>query len=206
MMDRPSHLNCGRKARLEMRTIFVSCLLFSLAPAWADPPGTKPATSAYTYSASGTCLASPQGFNANLEPVYTGIAWTTTFTSNGSVDEHGAANEVGQSIDTASFGVGPRMHGPAAHTYEDTFSVAIDDKDNGATFRAGETKGTFTAGPTAGKSFGISAFELRRLARHNGTDVYGGASPVIQTVTMADGARFERVCVLSVSVYPAREK
>ena len=191
-----------------MRIVFAICLLVSPAPAWAEAPDAKPTASPFTYSASGTCLASPQGFNANLEPVYTGVAWTTTFTSNGSVDEHGAASEVGQSIDTASFGVGPRMHGPAALAYNSTFSVAVSDsQDNGATFRAGAATGTFTAGPTAGKSFGISSFELKRLARHDGgADVYGGASPVIQTVTLAGGAKFERVCVLTVSVYPARGK
>lgn len=191
-----------------MRTVFVSCLLAALATsALAEPADTKSTASPFTYSASGTCLVSPQGFNANLEPVYTGVAWTTTFTSNGSVDEHGAASEVGQSIDSASFGVGPRMHAPAAHAYKSTFSVAVSgSQDDGATFRAGASTGTFTAGPTAGKSFGISSFELKRLARHDGSDVYGGASPVIQTVTIADGAKFERVCVLTVSVYPARGK
>ena len=191
-----------------MKTVFVCCLLAALAgSALAEPADTKSTASPFTYSASGTCLASPQGFNANLEPVYTGVAWTTTFTSNGSVDEHGAANEVGQSIDSASFGVGPRMHGPAAHAYKSTFSVTVSDsQDDGAALRAGAATGTFTAGPTAGKSFGISAFELKRLARHDGSDVYGGASPVMQTVTLADGGKFERVCVLTVSVYPAREK
>jgi hypothetical protein len=189
-----------------MKTVFVSCLLAALAgSALAEPADIKSTASPFTYSATGTCLASPQGFNANLEPVYTGLAWTTTFTSDGSVDEHGAASEAGQSIDSPSFGVGPRMHAPAAHAYKSTFSVAVSDsQDNGATFRAGAATGTFTAGPTAGKNFGISSFELKRLARHDGTDVYGGASPVIQTVTMTDGAKFERVCVLTVSVYPAQ--
>jgi hypothetical protein len=189
-----------------MRTVFFFCLLAALAaPALAEPPGANPNTSAFTYSASGTCLASPEGFNAKLEPTYTGLAWTTSFAGNGNVDDHGAATEVGQSIDTASFGVGPRMHAPAAHGYNSTFSVSISETgDNGAVFRAGAVNGTFTAGPFAGRSFSLSGFELKRLARHDGADVYGGASPVMQTVSLAGGAKYERVCVLTVSTFPRR--
>ncbi|WP_298256230.1 hypothetical protein [Bradyrhizobium sp.] len=189
-----------------MRAVFVSCLLAALATsALAEPADTKSTASAFTYSASGTCLASPQGFNARLEPVYTGVAWTMTFASNGSVDDHGAASEVGQFVDTASFGVGPRMHAPAAHAYNSTFSASVSEsQDNGAMFRAGAASGTFTAGPTAGKSFGISSFELKRLARRDGADVYGGASPIVQTFSLGDGTKFERVCVLTVTVFPAR--
>jgi hypothetical protein len=188
-----------------MKIVSVCCLFVSLAPAWAESPDAKSAASPFTYSASGTCLASPGGFNAKLEPVNTGVAWTTSFTSNGTVDDHGAATEVGQSVDTASFGVGPRMHSPAAHAYNSTFSVSISETaDNEAVFRAGAANGTFTAGPLAGRSFGLSGFELKRLARHEGTGVYGGASPVTQTVALAGGAKFERVCALTVSVYPRR--
>ena len=189
-----------------MRTVFFSCLLAALAaPALADPAGTSPNPSTFTFSASGTCLASPAGFNAKLEPVNTGVAWTTSFTSNGSVDDHGAATEVGQSVDTASFGVGPRMHSPAPHAYNSTFSVSISETaDNVAIFRAGGANGTFTAGPFAGRSFSVSGFELKRLARHEGTDVYGAASPVTQTVSLAGGAKFERVCALTLSIFPRR--
>jgi hypothetical protein len=189
-----------------MRTVFFSCLFAALAlPARADPPGANASAAPFTYSASGTCLDSPEGFNARLEPVYTGVAWTTSFASNGSVDDRGAASEVGQSVDSASFGVGPRMHAPAAHAYNSTFSASISESaDDGAVFRAGAASGTFTAGPLAGKSFSLSGFELKRLARHDGDDVYGGAAPVTQTVSLAGGSKFERVCVLTVSVYPKR--
>ena len=189
-----------------MRTLFVPCLLAALVlPARADPPDARPAASAFTYSASGTCLVSPEGFNGRLEPSYSGVAWTTSLAASGSVDDHGKATETGQSVDTASFGVGPRMHAPAAHAYEGTFNLAIDDKDkdDGATFRAGEIKGTFSAGTFAGKGFSISGFELKRSARHPGFDMYG-TSPVKQTVSIDGAAKFERVCVLTVSVYPGR--
>ena len=199
-----------------MRTIFVCCLLAGFAlPALAETPDakasdTKPAASAFTYSASGTCLVSPEGFNNKLEPSYSGVAWTTSLATSGSVDDHGKATETGQAVDTASFGVGPRMHAPAAHAYDDTFSVEIDDKDHdnkdsdkGATFLAGEIKGTFSAGTFTGKGFSISGFELKRFARHAGFDMYG-TSPVKQTVSIDGGTKFERVCILTVSTFPKR--
>ncbi|HLX16834.1 MAG TPA: hypothetical protein VKS24_16720 [Bradyrhizobium sp.] len=147
------------------------------------------------------------GFNAKLEPVNTGIAWTSTFAGTGSVDDHGAASEVGQAVDTASFGVGPRMHSPAAHAYEDRFTVAIADPGDGSggTFRAGMISGTFTAGPYAGRSFSLSGFELKKATGDRGSDVYASAaSPIVQTVSLGDGVKFERVCVLTVSTSPRR--
>ena len=77
----------------------------------------EPNASAFSYAASGACLASPEGFNSKLEPNNSGVAWTTIFTSSGSANSHGNATEVGQGINSASFGVGPRMHMPAAYAY-----------------------------------------------------------------------------------------
>ena len=63
----------------------------------------------------------------------------------------------------------------------------------------------FTAGPYAGQSFTLSGFELGRSAGEQGADVYGSpASPVLQTVSLADGMKFERVCVLTMSATPLR--
>ena len=187
-----------------MRALSCSRLLMTLAvlPALFAPTGASANTPAFTYRSSGTCLASPLGFNAKLEPVNSGVAWTTTFTSTGSVDDRGAATEVGQSVDTASFGVGPRMHTPAAHVYDDTFTVAITDtgNDSGVTFHAGRSSGTFSAGPYTGQSFVLSGFELKKAIRDHGADVYGSAtSPVVQTMTLAGGIKFERICVLTIS-------
>ena len=192
-----------------MRAVFCSRLLMTLVaiPVLADPISANANTPAFTYRSSGTCLASPLGFNSKLEPINSGVAWTTTFTSAGSVDDHGAATEVGQAVDTASFGVGPRMHTPAAHAYDDRFTVVITDPgdDSGATFRAGMMSGTFTAGPYAGRSFSLSGFELKKAIGDHGFDVYGSpTSPVVQTLSLADGTKFERVCVLTVSTSPRR--
>ncbi|MGO8908855.1 MAG: hypothetical protein ACLQDM_05960 [Bradyrhizobium sp.] len=191
-----------------MRAVFCSRLLITLVaiPALAGPISANANTPAFTYRSSGTCLASPLGFSSKLEPVNSGIAWTTTFTSAGSVDDHGAATEIGQAVDTASFGAGPRMHTPAAHAYEDRFTVAITDpgEGGGVTFHAGTISGTFTAGPYAGRSFSLSGFELKKAIGDHGFDVYGSAtSPVVQTLSL-DGIKFERVCVLTVSTSPQR--
>ncbi len=191
-----------------MSALSCSRLLVSLAvlPALAVPISANANTPAFTYRISGTCLASPLGFNSKLEPVNSGIAWTTTFASTGSVDDHGAATEVGEAVDTASFGAGPRMHTPAAHAYDDRFTVAITDPGDGSgvTFHAGTISGTFTAGPYAGRSFSLSGFELKKATGDHGFDVYGSAtSPVVQTLSL-DGIKFERVCVLTVSTSPQR--
>ena len=192
-----------------MRVVFCSRLMMALAviPALADPISANANTPAFSFRSSGTCLASPAGFNAKLEPINSGIAWTTTFAGAGSVDDQGAATEAGQAVDTASFGAGPRMHSPAAHAYEDRFSVVIADPgdDSGVTLRAGMMSGTFTAGPYAGRSFSLSGFELKKVIGDHGFDVYGSAaSPVVQTVSLADGVKFERICVLTVSTSPRR--
>ena len=192
-----------------MRTMFRSRLLMTLAvlPALAAPIGANANTPAFSYRSSGTCLASPSGFNSKLEPVNSGVAWTTTFASTGSVDDHGAATEAGQAVDTASFGVGPRMHTPAAHAYDDRLTVTITESgdDGSTTLRAGAISGTFTAGPYAGRSFSLSGFELKKAIGDHGSDVYGSAtSPVVQTLSLADGVKIERVCVLTVSTSPRR--
>jgi hypothetical protein len=130
-----------------------------------------------------------------------------TFTSVGSVDDHGASTEVGQAVDTASFGVGPRMHFPAAYAYDETFTVAITVPGDGssATFHAGTASGAFTAGPYAGQSFSLSGFELKKTIGDYGVDVYGSATlPVAQTLSLADGMKFERLCILTLSTSPRR--
>jgi hypothetical protein len=189
-----------------MRIVFFPCLLVTLvAPALASPD-TNAKYPTFTYYASGTCLASHEGFNSKLEPVNSGITWTTSFTSAASVDDHGAATEVGQAVDTASFGVGPRMHAPAAHAYNATFNVYISEpaNDGSVTFHAGMASGMFTAGPYAGQSFSLSGFELKKHSfRSDGVDVFAGdTSPVAQTLSLVGGRKFERVCILTILVSP----
>ncbi len=196
---------CQIKREAGMRIAFCSCLLtIFVAPALAASPNTNVNAPAFTYSASGTCLASPEGFNSKLEPVNPGISWTTIFTSSARVDVHGVATEVGQAVDTASFGVGPRMHTPAAHAYNATFDVSVSEPAAGGsvTFHARTASGTFTAGPYAGQSFSLSGFELTKSARDDGVEVYGAASPVAQTLSLVGGRKFERVCILTISTSP----
>jgi hypothetical protein len=185
---------------------FCSRLLMTLVvvPALADPISANANTLPFTYRASGTCLASPTGFNSKLEPINSGVAWTITFASTGSVDDHGAATGVGQAVDTASFGAGPRMHTPAAHAYDDRFTVEPGD-DSSATFHVGMINGTFTAGPYVGLSFSLSGFELTKAMGDHGVEVYESAtSPIVQTLSLASGVKFERICILTVSTSPRR--
>jgi hypothetical protein len=187
---------------LQKRGAFWLCLLVSLgtaAPAdWANA-----AQSSFAYTASGTCLASPEGFRSNLEPKNSGVAWTTTFNAAGSADPSGEVKEVGQSIDSASFGVGPRMHSPAVHAYKDTFTSSITgpDEEGNSIFHAVALHGIFTAGPFSGVRFSISDFELKSGIGNVAISVYQNAgSPVIQAVSLDNGIEFKRACVLTVSI------
>jgi hypothetical protein len=187
-----------------MRGVFGCCLLLTLvAPALAAPSDAS--VSRFTYSTSGTCLISPEGFNSKLEPVNSGITWTTSFTSSTSVDDRGEATEVGQAVDTASFGVGPRMHAPAVHAYKATFNAFISKPadDGGVVFHTGMANGSFTAGPHAGESFSLSGFELKKSVRYDRVEVYGGAgSPIEQTLSLNGGKKFQRVCILTILMSP----
>jgi hypothetical protein len=183
------------------------CWVFLLIPfaTTASADAASPGASTFSYTASGTCLASPEGFNSKLEPLNSGVAWTTVFKSLGNADANGNATEVGQSVDTASFGVGPRMHMPAAHVYRDGFSFVIgtsDEKTGDTSLRAGALSGSFTAGPNTGVAFTVSGFELKKASGDSDLAVYASAgAPVIQTVSLANGIKFERVCVLTLSAH-----
>jgi hypothetical protein len=185
-----------------MRSVFCCSLLISFG--MATP---APAASTFAYTTSGTCIASPEGFNSKLEPVNSGVAWTTTFNAAGSADASGNVTEVGQSVDSASFGVGPRMHQPAVHAYQDTFASTVtgSDGDGSFTLHVGTLSGTFTAGPNAGVTFITSGFELKKLISDNGFTVFGSVgSPTTQTVSLANGIKFKRICMLTASISPRR--
>ena len=134
-----------------MRVAFCACFLIGgLTCALADPVNTERVES--TYRSSGTCLAWPEGFNPKLEPINSGVAWTTTFASVGGVDGHGAGTGIGQAVDAASlFGVGPRMHMPGAHISSFTATISRTEA-GGVAFRATEASGTLTAGPYVGRT------------------------------------------------------
>ncbi len=188
-----------------MKRAFYSCLLISLAAsAPADTASSKSPVLAFT--SSGSCLVSPNGFDSNLEPVNSGVAWRTTFNALGSTDVNGNVTEVGQSVDSASFGVGPRMHIPAASGYKDTFTSTVTgpDEDGSFTLHLGKLSGIFTAGPNAGVTFTASGFELKEWSGKNGSNVYGSTgSLVIQAFSLSNGISFQRICtLLTVSTSP----
>jgi hypothetical protein len=158
------------------------CALILLASAviavWGD---TRAAQQALTYATSGTCVNSPEGFNSKLEPVNPGTAWTTTFNAVDSADANGNVTEVGQSVDTASFGAGPRMHLPAAHAYKATFTSKTElNSDGSYSVVTGPLSGAFTDGPYSGKNlFGGSRPPAQAVAgptRGFCPDNYGDAS------------------------------
>jgi hypothetical protein len=61
----------------------------------------------------------------------------------------------------------------------------------------GTLSGTFTAGPNAGVTFVISGFELKKGISDNGVTVFRSAgSPTIQTVSLVNGIKFSRICML----------
>ncbi len=183
-----------------MKVVFRSLSLIAPAVAVAAPAALGEAgSSAFSYTESGSCLASPEGFNSKLQPNNSGIAWTTTFTSSGSSDSDGNATEFGQAIDSASFGVGPRMHMPAAYAYRISFSSSFRSADEGKgdRFYIGSASGKFVAGPNAGIAFKLSDIELGKESVEGGFAVYGSArAPLIQTVSLENGVKFQRICAV----------
>jgi len=181
----------------QMKSAFGACILISVGIAAARAENVKPP--AFAYSSSGSCIASALGFNSRLEPINTGVAWRITFNAVGSADANGKAAESGQSVDSGSFGVGPRMHAPGASAYKDTFAIAVTrpNADGSSTLHLGIVSGIFAAGPDVGRRFTISDFELKGWAGANGVSFYGsGEQPILQTVSISNGTKYQRVCTM----------
>ena len=162
----------------------------------ADPRTPQPAL---TYATSGTCVNSPEGFNSKLEPTNPGTAWTTTFNAEGSADTNGNVTEVGQSVDTASFGAGPRMHSPAANAYKGTFTSRAEPNSDGSySIVTGALSGAFTDGPYAGQTFTAApGLPLKQSLGQNGVSIQTTTgAPVIQTFSLSNGIRFQRICIV----------
>ncbi len=193
------------KWRCKMRVAFCAGFLIGgLTSALADPTSVQSVE--FGYRSLGTCLASPEGFNSKLEPKNSGVAWTMTFASVGRIDGHGAGTEIGQAVDTASFGVGPRMHMPSAHAYKVSLTATLgrSEKDGSLLFRAGEANGTLTAGPYAGRTVSLSGFELKMNMVNDAEGYASPETPVVQTVVLGGNVKFERTCVMTLSTFPTQ--
>jgi hypothetical protein len=181
-----------------MRGVIYPCVIAALAGVGLTSPADAQAPSpTLLYITSGNCLNSPLGFNSNLEPVYAGTAWTSTFTAEGGTDAHGVVTEIGQLLDGASLGVGPRMHGASGNSYKVTFSPTVTSNPDGtSTVAVGALSGTFTGGPYAGKSFTASpGLVFKRWPPQNRVSIEASVGqPVIQTLSLSDGTKFQRIC------------
>jgi hypothetical protein len=182
-----------------MRSVFAVFILTSIGAVTASAEdGNK---SAFGYISSGSCIASSLGFTSRLEPINPGVSWRTTFNAVGSADTNGMVIEAGQSVDSASFGAGPRMHPPGAHAYSNTFMAVLTEpnSDGSSSFKIKAAKGAFTAGSHTGLHFTISEFELKGWSASSGVKTYGSSeAPVIQTISLADGTKFQRICTMLV--------
>jgi hypothetical protein len=199
-------VSSSQQGRGKMRRISSCCAAIVLGTLpFADSALADPVL---IYSSSGSCIVSPFGFDSKLRPVNSGVAWRTTFNAVGSADADGKITEVGQSVDSASFGVGPRMHVPAANAYQATFSstLAGPNEDGSFTLHVGTATGTFTAGLYAGLTFTASGFKLTKWTGSNGLSVYGNSgAPAIQNVLLSNGTKFERICAgMTISLTPIR--
>ena len=188
----------------EMKVVFR--ILPLIAPAVAVGASValgEPNASAFSYAGSGACLASPEGFNSKLEPNNSGVAWTTTFTSSGSADLHGNATEVGQGsirhhlawVHVCICPLRTRI-GSAFHRISDFQMKIKSDR-----FHIASAGGKFVAGPNAGIAFKLSDIELGKERFEGGFAVYGSAiSPSIQTVSLENGLKFQRICAISLRI------
>ena len=185
-----------------MRNILCCSLTSALAlAAVTDRANAEAAKPALIRITSGTCLNSPMGFTARLEPSNAGVAWTMSFNATGTADADGNVTEIGRSVDTASFGVGPRMHSPGANAYNVNFTSTVKENSDGSyTITTGALHGTFTEGPHAGQTFTATpGLMFKRWAGPSGTLIETTAGPpVVQTVVLANGVRFARICTMNV--------
>ena len=181
-----------------MRCAFYSCVGLALVIAgMVTTTGAQAPSPALAYITSGNCLNSPNGFDSRLEPAYAGNAWTSTFTAEGGADPNGVVTEIGQSLDGASLGVGPRMHSAAVHAYKVTFTPTVTTNPDGTSSMAvGTLTGTFTDGPHAGMTFTASpGLTFKRWPSQNGVSVQASVGrPVVQTLSLSDGTKFQRIC------------
>ena len=60
--------------------------------------------------------------------------------------------------------------------------------------------GKFVAGPNVGLTFKLSDIELRKESVEDGFAVYGTGSPSIQTVSLDNGVRFQRICATKLRI------
>jgi hypothetical protein len=181
------------------RAFWLRVLLLLVSLAIAPPAGAGAPQSTLTLATSGTCINSPSGFNSNLEPANSGTAWTTTFNAIGSADANGNITEVGESVDSASFGVGPRMHMPGANAYKDTFTATAKPNSDGSySIVTGTMSGAFTDGPDAGRTFTASpGLPFKQWPGQNGVSVRASTgAPVIQTLLLSNGISFQRICTV----------
>ena len=92
------------------------------------------------------------------------------------------------------------MHMPAAYAYRISVSsnFRFSDEDKSDRFHIASASGKFVAGPNAGIAFKLSDIEL---GKEGGFAVYGSASsPSIQTVSLENGVKFQRICAISLRI------
>ena len=71
------------------------------------------------------------------------------------------------------------------------------DEGKGDRFYIGSASGKFVTGPNAGIAFKLSDIELGKESFEGGFTVYGSArSPLIQTVSLENGVKFQRICAV----------
>lgn len=105
-------------------------------------------------------------------------------------------NESGQLVDSELFGAGPRTDPPAANANRDTFVAESKgpNSDGSLNFHMTTASGAYIAGPNAGLRFTTYSFELKGWSSPKGVQMYGSSElPVIRTVTLSYGSKFERI-------------
>ncbi len=106
-------------------------------------------------------------------------------------------------MDTASFGVGPRMHAPAASAYKVEFTSTVTENSDGShTVVLGTLSGRFTDGPYAGQTFTAAPGGLlKQWQGQNGVFLQATAgAPAIQVLSLSNGISFQRICTVRTEV------
>jgi hypothetical protein len=197
-----------------MKRALLSCLLILLGFAASAYPASA---QKFAYSMAATCLNSSSGFNSKLEPNIAGTAWTESF--------HGVGSGVGYPSSTVTeyaisvIGAVPGSQppiSPAANAYTNTIKATITtvpNADGSFTLTASSWDGTITAGPNKGLTYVATTAVATTagpplkvwLGKNIGVNVQATEAPVVQqitepvvqTITLSNKIKFERICASS---------
>jgi hypothetical protein len=189
----PDGTDAASPKKLKGEYAFTTTLSCLVAPGSAPGPGNP---------TPGTALPN-SGFNANLQPLVSETAYTTTFATEGVRVFNGDGTGT---FTGTSFGLNHRpTPGPTGYpsfapgagtsSLSALFKYTVNSDDTFEVEFEGPVTGTILTGPITGQTFSFGPVPLTGLIGKNG-DMLTLASivPTVETISFSGGAVFPRIC------------